>query len=133
MNSQPGTGRSILLVEDDELIRRAMKMVLEWEGYQVSWASNGQEALDYLRAGNHPCLIVLDVMMPVLDGEQFRREQARDPNLASIPVIVVSAAAFAESVSAAQHIRKPFEVQELLEAIHQQISPAVGARSVSEG
>jgi len=128
MNSQPGTGRSILLVEDDELIRRAMQMVLEWEGYKVDCAGNGQEALDYLRAGNRPSLIVLDVMMPVLDGEQFRREQSRDANLASIPVIVVSAAEFAESVNAAQHIRKPFEVQELLEAIHDQIAPAIGSK-----
>ena len=128
MNSQPGTGRSILLVEDDELIRRAMRMVLEWEGYKVDCAGNGQEALDYLRAGNRPSLIVLDVMMPVLDGEQFRREQARDANLASIPVIVVSAATFAESVNAARHIRKPFEVQELLEAIHDQIVPAIGSK-----
>jgi CheY-like chemotaxis protein len=129
MNSQPGTGKSILLVEDDELIRRAMQMVLEWEGYQVDCAANGQIALDYLRAGNHPCLIVLDVMMPVLDGEQFRREQSCDPNLASIPVIVVSAANFAESVSAAHHIRKPFEVQELLEAIRHQVAPTVHVES----
>lgn len=128
MNSQPGTGKSILLVEDDELIRRAMQMVLEWEGYQVDCAGNGQEALDFLRAGNRPCLIVLDVMMPVLDGEQFRREQSGDPNLAAIPVIVVSAATFAEKVNAAQHIRKPFEVQELLEAIHHQIAPSIGSK-----
>ena len=128
MNSQPGIGRSILLVEDDELIRRAMQMVLEWEGYRVDCAGNGQEALDYLRAGNRPSLIVLDVMMPVLDGEQFRQEQSRDVNLASIPVIVVSAAVFAESVDAARHIRKPFEVQELLEAIHEQIAPVIGSK-----
>ena len=128
MNAQPGTGKSILLVEDDELIRRAMQMVLEWEGYKVDCAGNGQEALDYLRAGNRPSLIVLDVMMPVLDGEQFRREQSRDINLASIPVIIVSAATFAETVNAAQHIRKPFEVQELLDAIHHQIAPALGSR-----
>lgn len=128
MKSQPDTGRSILLVEDDELIRRAIQMVLEWEGYQVDIAANGQEALDYLRAGNRPRLILLDLMMPVLDGEQFREAQSRDPNLASIPVIIVSAASFAEAISAARHIRKPFEVQELLDAIHQQIAPTVGSR-----
>lgn len=126
MTSQPGTGRSILLVEDDELIRRAIQMVLEWEGYRVDCASNGQEALDYLRAGNRPCLILLDLMMPVLDGEQFRHEQASDPELASIPVIIVSAASFAEAINAVRHIRKPFEVQELLDAIHEQIVPALG-------
>ncbi|HEY7327773.1 MAG TPA: response regulator [Gemmataceae bacterium] len=122
MSSQPGKGRSILLVEDDEIVRRAIQMVLEWEGYQVQCAGNGQEALDLLRAGGkQPCLILLDVMMPVLDGEQFRQEQLRDPSIASIPVIVVSAANFAEAVSADHHVHKPFEVQELLDAIHAQM------------
>lgn len=125
MKSQPGTGRSILLVEDDEIVRRAIQMVLEWEGYKVDCTTNGQEALDYLRSGNRPCLILLDVMMPVLDGEQFRRQQLNDPTLASIPVVVVSAADFAQVVSAAHHVRKPFEVQELLEVIREQVAPAV--------
>lgn len=123
MSSQPGTGKNILLVEDDEIVRRAIQMVLEWEGYQVECAGNGQEALDALRAGSRPSLILLDIMMPVLDGEQFRQEQMRDPHLASIPVIVVSAASFAEAVNAVHHIHKPFEVQELLDAIHEQIAP----------
>jgi CheY-like chemotaxis protein len=126
MNSQPGRGRTILLVEDDEIVRRAIQMVLEWEGYHVQCANNGQEALDALRSAlTQPCLILLDIMMPVLDGEQFRQEQLRDPSLASIPVIVVSAANFAEAVSAVHHIHKPFEVQELLDAIHEQLA-AVG-------
>lgn len=123
MNSQPGKGRSILLVEDDEIVRRAIQMVLEWEGYHVQCANNGQEALDVLRsAQTQPCLILLDIMMPILDGEQFRQQQLRDPSLASIPVIVVSAANFAEAVSAVHHIHKPFEVQELLDAIHEQLA-----------
>lgn len=125
MSSQSGTSRSILLVEDDEIVRRAIQMVLEWEGYQVECASNGQEALDTLRGGSRPALILLDVMMPVLDGEQFRQEQLRDPRIASIPVIVVSAASFAEAVNAVHHIHKPFEVQELLDAIHEQVAPIV--------
>ncbi|HEY7426002.1 MAG TPA: response regulator [Gemmataceae bacterium] len=124
MNSQPDAGRSILIIEDDELIRRAMQMVLEWEGYHVSCVNNGQEALDALRSGERPALILLDVMMPVLDGQQFRQEQLRDASLAAIPVIVVSAASFAEAVNAAYHVRKPFEVQELLDAIHHQVGPS---------
>ena len=122
MSSHPGTGRSILLVEDDELVRRAIQMVLEWEGYHVECANNGQEALDSLRAGSRPSLILLDIMMPVLDGEQFRKEQLADPRFASIPVIIVSAASFADAVSAVQHVHKPFEVQELLDAIHEQFA-----------
>jgi CheY-like chemotaxis protein len=117
MTLQVDTAKSILLVEDDEIVRRAIQMVLEWEGYHVECASNGQEALDMLRAGARPGLILLDVMMPVLDGGQFREEQKRDPALASIPVIVISAASFAASVDADFLVRKPFEVEELLNAI----------------
>jgi CheY-like chemotaxis protein len=125
MNSQTESSRRILIVEDDDLIRRAVQMVLEWEGYQVVCATNGQEALDYLRAGNHPRLIVLDLMMPVLDGEHFRQEQLRDPSVASIPVIVVSACDSASSVNAVHHVRKPFEVQELLDAIREQLAAPI--------
>jgi CheY-like chemotaxis protein len=117
MSLQVGSTTSILLIEDDEIVRRAIQMVLEWEGYQVECATNGQEALDMLQAGARPSLILLDVMMPVLDGRQFREEQKRDPELASIPVIVVSAASFAASVDAISLVRKPFEVEELLTAI----------------
>jgi CheY-like chemotaxis protein len=124
MSLQLDASRNILIVEDDELVRRAMQMVLEWEGYPVACAANGQEALDMLRSGSRPALIVLDVLMPVLDGQQFRQEQLRDPSLASIPVIVVSAADFAHAVNAAYHVRKPFEVQELLDAIRDQVGPA---------
>ncbi len=125
MNSQSELGMSILLVEDDEIIRRAIQMVLEWEGYRVECAANGQEALDVLRSGARPALILLDVMMPVLDGEAFRREQLRDPALAAIPVIVVSAAGFASGVDAVCYVRKPFEVQELLNAIHEHVPTLV--------
>ncbi|HEY7157729.1 MAG TPA: response regulator [Gemmataceae bacterium] len=124
MSSHPDAARSILIVEDDETMRRAMQMVLEWEGYSVACAANGQEALDVLRSGPRPALILLDVMMPVLDGQQFRQEQLRDPSLAAIPVIVVSAVSFAQAVNADHHIRKPFEVQELLDAIRDRVGQA---------
>jgi CheY-like chemotaxis protein len=130
MSSQPQAARSILIVEDDEMIRRALQMVLEWEGYQIDCAKNGQEALDYLRSGGRPSLILLDVMMPVLDGEAFRREQMSDPQLAPIPVIVVSAASFATAVDAVHHIRKPFEVRELLDVIR---ACTPGAAAPSKG
>jgi CheY-like chemotaxis protein len=117
MSSDSPSGRSVLLVEDDPTLLGAMKMVLEWEGYEVACATNGQEALEMLRAGERPALILLDVMMPVLDGWQFREEQKRDPDLASIPVVVVSAVEGAGSLDAAGHIQKPFEVEELLETL----------------
>jgi CheY-like chemotaxis protein len=105
-----------LLVEDSAVVQGAMRMVLEWEGYRVACAANGQEALDFLRGGGRPALILLDVAMPVLDGRQFRAAQVADPDLADIPVVVVSAHDSAE-VDAAAHVRKPFEPQELLAAI----------------
>jgi CheY-like chemotaxis protein len=120
MSSDSSSGRSVLLVEDDPTILGAMKMVLEWEGYHVACASNGLEALEMLRAGERPSLILLDVMMPVLDGRQFREEQKRDPDLASIPVVVVSAVEGSTSVDAAAHVQKPFEVEELLAALRRQ-------------
>jgi len=86
----------------------------------VACATNGQEALEMLRAGERPSLILLDVMMPVLDGRQFREEQKRDPDLASIPVIVVSAVEGAGSLDAAGHVQKPFAVEKLLETLRRQ-------------
>jgi CheY-like chemotaxis protein len=113
------SGKSVLLVEDDPLTRGAMRMVLEWEGYRVCCAANGQEALDLLHQGERPSLILLDIAMPVLDGRQFRAEQEKDPALAQIPVIVVSGTAVAATVEAAGHIQKPFLPGELLEAIRE--------------
>jgi CheY-like chemotaxis protein len=114
----PGApGRCILLVEDDVLLRGAVKMVLEWEGYRVACAADGRQALDFLRAGGRPALILLDVMLPVLDEWEFRREQRRDPDLAKIPVVVVSILDAAECPEADAHVRKPFAVAELLEAV----------------
>jgi CheY-like chemotaxis protein len=113
------SGKCVLLVEGDELLRGAMKMVLEWEGYRVACAGDGRQALDYLRAGGRPAVILLDIMLPVLDGWKFRREQRRDPDLAGVPVVVVSALDAADCPDAA-HVRKPFAPQELLEAIRRQ-------------
>jgi CheY-like chemotaxis protein len=113
-------GKCVLLVEDDELLRGAMRLVLEWEGYRVDCAGDGRQALDYLRAGERPALILLDVMLPVLGGWRFRREQRRDPGLAAIPVVVVSALGLAACPDADAYVRKPFDPQQLLEAIRHQ-------------
>jgi CheY-like chemotaxis protein len=113
--------KHILVVEDDAITCGAVKMVLEWEGYHVDCAANGQEALDLLRQSQEkPDLILLDVMMPILNGYQFREEQERDPSIDSIPVVVVSAADIASSLDASGYIHKPFKPEELLEAIRSQ-------------
>jgi CheY-like chemotaxis protein len=111
------SGQCLLLVEDDELLRGAIKRVLEWEGYRVACAGDGREALDYLRAGGRPSLILLDVMLPVLDGWRFRQEQQRDRDLAAVPVVIVSALEAADCPDGVAYVRKPFAPQELLEAV----------------
>src|SRR5437588_809924 len=83
----------ILLVEDDTEIREEMAALLESEGYVVAQARNGQDALDQLKEMPAPCLILLDLMMPVMNGWDFRERQLADPSLKEIPTIIVSGAA----------------------------------------
>ena len=97
---------------------------LELEGFRVELAANGKQALERLNAGIHPCVILLDLMMPVMDGWQFRREQIRHQQLAGIPVIVVSAAGkerIAE-VDANAYLTKPVDLEQLLERVNQYCS-----------
>jgi CheY-like chemotaxis protein len=82
---------TILVVEDDDELRGVLLELLELEGFGAAQARNGREALDYLRTHERPCLIVLDLMMPVMSGPEFRAEQMRDGELADVPVVVVSA------------------------------------------
>src|SRR5690242_7123757 len=84
--------RTLLVVEDDADVREALIEVLADHGYFALAAANGREALEILRAeGPRPSVILLDIMMPVMDGQQFRAAQLEDPELAAIPVIVLSA------------------------------------------
>src|SRR5215831_14973272 len=86
---------AILIVEDDNDVRSALSELLEEEGFSVEGAHNGREALARLRGGTvHPAVILLDLMMPGMDGWDFRSEQMRDPELAAVPVVVVSASGF---------------------------------------
>lgn len=119
MGSETPSGKSILLVEDSPVVSGAMKMVLEWEGYQVACAANGREALDHLRNAARPSVILLDLNMPVMNGWEFREELKHDPELASIPVVAVSGTENAGGLEAAGCIRKPFEPGELLKAVRQ--------------
>jgi len=119
-------GKHLLVVEDDRDIRESVIEVLEDEGYVVSSASDGQQALALLRGGaTRPHLILLDLMMPVMNGFQFREEQRRDAALADIPVVVitadVNARAKAESLGAAGFIQKPVKIQPLLDVIEQHL------------
>jgi CheY-like chemotaxis protein len=111
----------ILIVEDDDEIREAMVLVLEQQGYAVNEARNGREALELLQVGEIPRLILLDLMMPVMDGWQFRHAQLEDPQLARIPVVVLSATANLRSsgldLRAAECLSKPVDLTNLLAAV----------------
>jgi CheY-like chemotaxis protein len=125
MTTQPQGGKTILVVEDDTATREALGLILGAQGFTVLGAGNGQEALGLLRSGPHPDLILLDLMMPVMDGWQFRREQTQDPALSAIPVVILSADGNvrqkATALRADGYLQKPVEVDSLLEAIQQQL------------
>jgi CheY-like chemotaxis protein len=108
----------VLIVEDDLDIRDALSQILEEEGYLVATAANGLEALSLLRSGPRPRIILLDLMMPVMNGWQFRAEQRSDPALAEIPVVVISAdnnvQEKARSIGVVDCFRKPIEIAGLL-------------------
>ncbi len=108
----------VLLVDDDRDIRDALSMSLRAQGYVVETASDGVEALECLRANAPPHVILLDLMMPVMNGWEFRLEQLKDEQLAKIPVIIVSADCdalkAARELETAAVLRKPFEMSALL-------------------
>ncbi len=109
----------ILLVDDDLNIRTVITEILEDEGYRVASAANGQEALHYLQQqADAPCLILLDLMMPVMNGWDFRRAQQQDPQLAGIPVVVISADNSiqykAANLAADDYLAKPIDIDHLI-------------------
>jgi CheY-like chemotaxis protein len=112
----------ILVVEDEEMIRDSIVEFLEDNGYQGVGAADGQEALNKLAAADRlPCLILLDLMMPVMDGRSFREHQLQTPLLADIPVVVFSAyrnvAQTASDLNAAGHLSKPLKLPDLLRTV----------------
>ena len=111
----------VLVVDDDYAVLDAIKDVLEDEGYEVCLAANGLEALKELRRGGPPCVILLDLMMPVMNGWEFRREQLQDQALAGIPTIIVTAHSkpeeSVEELMVAACLRKPAQPNQLLETV----------------
>ena len=110
----------VLLVEDDPDLREVVIEILSLEGFESAIAVDGQEALEYLQAGYRPRLILLDLMLPRMDGEQVGRAIERDPKLRSIPVVVFSARRDVAEVArrlAVPYLQKPFEVSNLVAAV----------------
>jgi CheY-like chemotaxis protein len=112
--------RRVLVVDDDEQLRYVLSETMTEDGYEVQAASNGREAIAIMQSW-HPDLIVLDLMMPVMDGAAFRQEQLRLGLDDGVPLIVLSAAremaSLAERVGAAAAVPKPFELDELLATV----------------
>lgn len=113
----------VLVVEDEAPARAGMELLLRGAGYEAVGAPNGQEALDMLRSGVRPRVILLDLLMPVMDGWTFRREQLRDPQLAHIPVIVLSALHHGWVEGIPPTLPKPIDVGRLLNEIEEMLSP----------
>jgi CheY-like chemotaxis protein len=111
----------VLIVDDDRDIREILGEMLAEEGYIIEAAWNGAEALRRLRSGFRPNLIILDIMMPVMDGLAFRAEQKQSPDLAAIPVIGVTAAtAFGDADF--ECLRKPLRFDTLVKRIQTTLS-----------
>ncbi len=109
----------VMVVDDDRDIRESLAEVLQDEGYSVTGAGNGREALDALEAGSRPRVILLDLMMPVMDGYQFYEHWRARPELKSIPLFIVTAGrASREALPEATHLLpKPLDLDRLLEML----------------
>jgi CheY-like chemotaxis protein len=110
--------KGILIVEDDEGIRETLKIMLEFEGYPVTVTSNGKEALATLAGMIEPNLIILDLMMPVMNGWEFHEEIQKKENWARIPVVVLSA--FTDKSNNLKNVsvlKKPIEIDDLLRTV----------------
>jgi len=112
-------GHGVLIVEDEEAIRDSLCELLTEEGYEATGAANGAEALRLLRDGLRPCLILLDLMMPVMDGWELHRQLKADPRLAAVPVVVITAAdpSPADAIAAEEVLPKPLPIDRVLDVV----------------
>jgi CheY-like chemotaxis protein len=124
------SAHQVLVVEDDDDVRTALIELIEDAGYPAVGAAHGRAALEHLRElGHSPCVILLDLAMPVMDGWEFRAEQRRDPALTTIPVVVISAYRERPSVTeldAAAYLNKPVDAAALLDVLRRHCRGAEG-------
>ena len=119
---------SVLVVDDDEGLREGLVEYLELFGFRTSAASDGLEALAVLEKDPLPALIVLDLMMPRMNGVDFRARQRADARLADIPVLVLTAShqgrAQSEALGAAGYFAKPLDLEAFITAVSRYVAPA---------
>jgi CheY-like chemotaxis protein len=113
--------QTVLVIDDDREVRESLRTLLQLDGHKVKTARDGQDALKQLRGGLRPSIILLDLMMPAMDGQHFRAEQLRDPEFAHIPVVVLSGhydpQQNAASLGAVASLRKPADIDTVLRLI----------------
>jgi CheY-like chemotaxis protein len=118
----------ILVVDDDEDVRNMLCLVLSAEGYAATGAVDGVDALRQMRQGEPPALIVIDLMMPRMDGDTLIHAMAEDASLANVPIAVISgqlaSGAQAAGPQVIARMVKPIELTDLLSVVHQYASPA---------
>lgn len=124
MRSSAGsTHQRILVVDDESDLRELLQHVLTGAGYEVATVPDGHAALEYLRSSPAPDLILLDLMMPRLDGWKFCEIRRDDPALSAIPVVIVSArggpSRTSPYIGVSAIVSKPFDVEALVEAVQQ--------------
>lgn len=112
---------TVLVVDDDAEIREMLRLTLTADGYHVAGVPNGREALHHLRSHADTCIILLDLLLPVMDGRRFRAVQVQDRSLAWIPVVVMSsaidAARSAREIGARSLVSKPLDLDEVRQAL----------------
>ena len=126
MERQEQVAHHILVVEDDAVMRDSIAELLEEEGYTVAVANGGEQGLAYLQQSPRPSLILLDLMMPAMNGWEFHSQLQRDPSLATIPVVILSAVADFQrrrgKLDVAAILPKPVNISHLLDVITQTLA-----------
>ncbi len=127
----------VLIVEDDQTLRDAICEALREQRISCTRCEDGQDALDLLRSGARPCLVLLDLQMPFVDGMNFRRQQLEDTRLADIPVVVVTGHPRKEKearrLGISAYLKKPIPPSRLVEVVDQNCAHALRPRSASVG
>jgi CheY-like chemotaxis protein len=122
VTQQPGTAKTVLVVEDDEVIRETLAQLLEDQGYKIVVAHHGRDALEKLgTAETTPCLVLMDLMTPVMNGWELLAAVRKEPRWAHLPVIILSAGGEAHDLlltdSNVRFLKKPIRMASLLEAV----------------
>jgi CheY-like chemotaxis protein len=119
MSPVPPRGFRVLIVEDDEPVRDAMRDILAGEGYDITCADNGEEALRVLAQDPRPRLILLDLLMPVMNGWELLRALRASATLAGIPVVVLSSLSPEQTPAGVPAVKKPISVQALITLVEE--------------